>query len=118
VIPRIALGLAIVVAALGAACERPAMDDDEPAGVTRLSALDADPPLYILVSADGVTTIAGEAILEDHVIAARAAAYHARFPHARAVVRCAPAALHGRAVRVLDLLREAEIGIVSMLVVR
>jgi biopolymer transport protein ExbD len=93
------------------------MNDDEPT-MTRVGALDNDPPLYILVSADGVTTIAGEPILEDRLIATRAGAYHARFPHARAVVRCAPAALHGRAVRVLDLLREAEIGIVSMLVVR
>jgi hypothetical protein len=116
---RTAIGVSIALVATLAAlgCSRPVMDEDEPS-VTRISALDADPPLYVLVSADGVTTIAGEPILEDRIIAMRAGSYHARFPRARAVVRCAPAALHGRAVRVLDLLREAEIGVVSVLVVK
>ncbi|MDB4995238.1 MAG: hypothetical protein JWM74_2670 [Myxococcaceae bacterium] len=112
----VSIGLVATLTAL-AGCSRPEMAEDEPS-VTRISALDADPPLYVLVSADGVTTIAGEPILEDRIIAMRAGAYHARFPRARAVVRCAPAALHGRAVRVLDLLREAEIGVVSVLVVK
>jgi biopolymer transport protein ExbD len=103
---------------LVAACDRAAPLDEEESSLTRVAANDADPPLYVLVSADGVTTIAGEPVLEDHVIATRASAYHQRFPRGRAVVRCAPAALHGRTVRVLDLLREAEIGVVSVLVVR
>ena len=75
--------------------------------------IDRDPPrgdtLDVFVAADGVTWCAGEPILDDATIQRRAEAFHQRRPHGAARVRCERAALHGRLVRVRDLLQEAGI---------
>jgi len=64
-------------------------------------------PIYI--GADGVTVMAGEALLTDANILARAESFHEKNPQGRVLVESHEAALHGRTVRVLDLLKEAQI---------
>jgi len=100
------LAIALGAAALAVACRR------DPASVDAIPE-HPDPPrgdaLEIVVTSDGVAWCAGEPILDDATIRRRAEAYHQRRPHGAAHVRCEQAALHGRLVRVLDLLYEAGI---------
>jgi len=65
--------------------------------------------LLVYVGGDGVTYINGEPILTDGRISERAEAFHAKSPHGRVVVQSHEAALHGRTVRVLELLEGAQI---------
>lgn len=105
--PRAAAWLTLAVAALGAGCAR----RDEPAalGAAGEAGSDGEPVLVAYVGDDGVVTIDGAALLEDKAILARAEAFHQRAPRGQVVVHSRPAALHGRTVRVIDLLHEAEL---------
>ncbi|WP_394844095.1 biopolymer transporter ExbD [Pendulispora brunnea] len=70
--------------------------------------------LHVYVGRDGVTFIQGEPLLTDAKILTRAEEFHAKNPHGRVVVQSHEAAVHGRTVRVLDLLKEAEIQYVAV----
>jgi len=75
----------------------------------------ADPDaLHVYVGRDGVTFIQGEPLLTDAKILARAEEFHAKNPHGRVMVQSHEAAVHGRTVRVLDLLKDAEIQYVAV----
>ncbi len=103
-----ALALAIGALALFGCTERRAAPSHESStGVTVLP--EGALPLHVFVGSDGVAMVGGEPFLDDTAIQARAEAFHAKHPHAGAEVRSTQAALHGRTVRVLDLLREAEL---------
>lgn len=75
---------------------------------------ESDPPLLVYVSDEGITRLDGEELLDDASILTRARDYQAAHPHGLAVVRCAPAAIHGRAQRVVELLEEARIASVAI----
>ena len=75
---------------------------------------DSTPPLLVYVSDEGLTRLDGEELLDDASILTRARDYQAAHPHGLAVVRCAPAAIHGRARRVVELLEEARIPSVAI----
>ena len=75
---------------------------------------DSAPPLLVYVSDEGVTRLDGEELLDDASILTRARDYQSAHPHGLAVVRCAPAAIHGRAQRVVELLEEARIPSVAI----
>lgn len=75
---------------------------------------DADPPLLVYVSEDGLTRLGGETLMDDTSILSRARDYQAAHPHGLAVVRCAPATIHGRATRIVALLEEAQIPSVAI----
>lgn len=72
------------------------------------------PPLLVYVSDEGLTRLDGEELLDDASILTRARDYQASHPRGLAVVRCAPAAIHGRARRVVELLEEARIPSVAI----
>ena len=75
---------------------------------------DRAPPLLVYVSDEGLTRLNGEELLDDASILTRARDYQAAHPRGLAVVRCAPAAIHGRAQRVVELLEEARIPSVAI----
>ncbi|WP_394833637.1 biopolymer transporter ExbD [Pendulispora rubella] len=75
----------------------------------------ADPDaLHVYVGRDGVTFVQGEPLLTDAKILARAEEFHTKNPHGRVVVQSHEAAVHGRTVRVIDLLKEADIQYVAV----
>ncbi len=73
-----------------------------------------DPPLLVYVGADGIARLDGIEIMDDATILTRARDYQAAHPHGIAMVRCAPATIHGRATRVVELLQEAQIQSVAI----
>ncbi len=76
----------------------------------------SDPELLVVqVAQDGTVIIEGHWLLEDDTILTRIQAFHAKHPSGRAELRCDPSTLHGRGVRVLELLQEGEVSRVSML---
>lgn len=75
---------------------------------------ESGPPLLVYVSDEGLTRLDGEELLDDATILTRARDYQAAHPRGLAVVRCAPAAIHGRARRVVELLEEARIQSVAI----
>ena len=112
-------GLALILVG----CDARAHDAPAPAPIAsaagdELDAADGEPVMMVFVDDDGVVRMDGAALLDDKTILAHAEAFGQRAPHGHVVVRAHPAALHGRAVRVLDLLREAQLTRVSFDVVR
>lgn len=73
-----------------------------------------DPPLLVYVSEDGIARLDGLEIMDDATILTRARDYQAAHPHGIAMVRCTPATIHGRAMRVVELLEEAQIQSVAI----
>ena len=109
-----AVAVAVALPLALSACDK---RDDAPAPVATASPVDAgdgEPVLVAFLGDDGVLTIDGATLLEDKAILARAEWFHARAPRGRIVLHCHPATLHGRAVRVMDLFREAEVTRVSL----
>ncbi len=74
----------------------------------------SDQPLLVYVAADGIVRLDGRELLEDGSILAHAREYEESHVRGIAVVRSAPAALHGRTVRVVQLLEEAKIPSVAI----
>lgn len=97
-----------------AACH--SADADPPAQIVaaRSDASAADPPLLVYVAADGIVRLDGRELLEDASILAHAREYEEAHARGMAIVRSAPSALHGRTVRVVQLLEEAEIPSVAI----
>lgn len=94
-----------------AACEAEA-----PQRAAAIDLPDPDPELLVVqVARDGTVIIDGRWLLEDETILARVQTFHAKHPAGRAELRCDPSTLHGRGVRVLELLQEGEVSRVSML---
>jgi len=106
----------VVVAALAGGCD--ARSHDAAALDDAVDAADGEPVMTVYVDENGVVRMDGAALLEDKAILAHAEAFEQRAPHGHVIVRAHPATLHGRAVRVLDLLREAQLTRVSFDVVR
>jgi biopolymer transport protein ExbD len=102
-----AIGFALLLGV--AACEAEAPKRAAPIDV-------ADPEvLLVQVAEDGTVIIDGRFLLEDQIILARVQAFHAKHPAGRAELRCDSSTLHGRGVRILELLQEGEVSRVSML---
>lgn len=112
---RSAIALASLVAFAGLmACARKADTDDELDRPALVHDARGVPRLLVYVDRDGVTTIAGEAILDDATIVERAEAFRGKHPTGEVALACHAAALHGRAVRVVELLAEAKIAPVAV----
>ena len=103
--------VALALVLLQAACDKP----ERPAPAPPWTELSSGPPaadvdiLFVYVGGDGVTIMHGKPFLIDAEIRAQAEAFHAKSPNGRVLVQSHEAAVHGRTVRVLDLLKEAEI---------
>jgi hypothetical protein len=74
----------------------------------------SDPPLLVYVAADGIVRLDGRELLEDSSILSHAREYEEAHARGMAIVKSAPSALHGRTVRVVQLLEEAEIPSVAI----
>jgi biopolymer transport protein ExbD len=70
--------------------------------------------LVVQVAQDGTVIIEGHWLLEDDTILARVRTFHTTHPAGRAELRCDPSTLHGRGVRVLELLQQGEVSKVSL----
>ncbi|MGH7282933.1 MAG: hypothetical protein ACRELY_15525 [Polyangiaceae bacterium] len=110
---------ALVIAIFAVACDR-APDPPSPVVSQVMNQVgsgmrdESVPPLLVYVSDEGLTRLDGEDLLDDATILTRARDYQAAHPRGLAVVRCAPAAIHGRARRVVELLEEARIPYVAI----
>ena len=104
--PRAVLLLALASWAVGCSrAEKRASADVEPAAAVDESGTS----LLVYVGDDGVTVIAGQPAYTDEQSWARAEEFQEKNPQGRVVVESHASALHGRTVRVLDLLKEAKI---------
>ncbi|WP_394823795.1 ExbD/TolR family protein [Pendulispora albinea] len=104
--------LALALPLLGCDSEEsanPRSSSAELSELRRASAKVSPDALLVYVGDDGVTFMDGEPLLTDGKIAERAQAFHAQNPRGRVIVQSHEAALHGRTVRVLELLEEAKI---------
>jgi biopolymer transport protein ExbD len=101
-------------AALTCACQ--SAEPAPPAQIVaaKKDASPSDEPLLVYVAADGIVRLDGRELLEDGSILAHAREYEESHVHGIAIVRSAPAALHGRTVRVVQLLEEAKIPSVAI----
>jgi biopolymer transport protein ExbD len=75
---------------------------------------ESDPPLLVYVASDGIVRLDGRELLDDSSILAHASAYEEAHARGMAIVRSAPAALHGRTIRIVELLEEAKIPSVAI----
>jgi biopolymer transport protein ExbD len=73
-----------------------------------------DPPLLVYVAADGIVRLNGRELLDDASILSHAREYEESHARGMAIVRSAPSALHGRTIRVVQLLEEAQIPSVAI----
>jgi hypothetical protein len=112
--------MAMALSCALSACTR-SDDPNGNLGKNAQASSDDTPALRIYVGADGVTTIrAGETssvdegILDDATILLRAETFHGKYPHGRVLLESHPAALHGRTVRVVEILRDARIESVAV----
>ncbi|MEO7108855.1 MAG: hypothetical protein ABI183_00340 [Polyangiaceae bacterium] len=105
---------ALFVAIACAACQ--SAEPPPPAQIVapRSDAGASDPPLLVYVAADGIVRLDGRDLLEDSSILSHARDYEEAHARGMAIVRSAPATLHGRTVRVVQLLEQAEIPSVAI----
>jgi biopolymer transport protein ExbD len=75
---------------------------------------DSEPPLFVYVASDGIVRLDGRELLDDSSILAHAREYEEAHTRGMAIVRSAPSALHGRTIRVVQLLEEAKIPSVAI----
>jgi hypothetical protein len=109
--------ICLLIGALGcAACDSP-----EPAPPPQIvaakiedDAAATDPPLLVYVASDGIVRLNGRELLDDASILSHAREYEESHTRGMAIVRSAPSALHGRTIRVVQLLEEAEIPSVAI----
>ena len=92
-----------------------ACDGDSPARARPVEQAQDPEVLAVQVAQDGTVIIEGRWLLEDDTILARVQTFHAKHPAGRAELRCDPSTLHGRGVRVLELLQAGEVSKVSLL---
>jgi biopolymer transport protein ExbD len=83
-------------------------------GPSKADAGDSEPPLFVYVASDGVVRLDGRELLDDSSILAHAREYEEAHTRGMAIVRSAPSALHGRTIRVVELLEEAKIPSVAI----
>jgi biopolymer transport protein ExbD len=97
-----------------AACESPEAAPPPQIVAAKDDAGDADPPLLVYVAADGIVRLGGHELLDDASILSHAREYEETHARGMAIVRSAPSALHGRTIRVVQLLEEAKIPSVAI----
>lgn len=89
---------------------------DREAPKRSVAAPSEDPEVLVVqVAQDGTVIIDGRSLLEDDTILARVQTFHAAYPAGRAELRCDTSTLHGRGVRVLELIQLGEVSNVSLL---
>ncbi len=107
--------LALVCAPLfSAACETSEPPSPPQIVATRNDAGATDPPLLVYVAADGIVRLDGRELLDDSSILSHAREYEEAHTRGMAIVRSAPSALHGRTIRVVQILEEAKIPSVAI----
>ena len=106
--------VAVVLGAVGCAKSEAHDAPATPEGPAVIHGAEGIPRLLVRVDRDGITTIGAEAILDDATILERAEAFRGQYPHGEVAVECHPSTVHGRAVRVVELLSEAKIAKVAV----
>jgi biopolymer transport protein ExbD len=107
--------LFLVIIAFACACDSPEASPPPQIVTTKIDdAGGSDPPLMVYVASDGIVRLGGHDLLDDASILSHAREYEETHAHGMAIVRSAPSALHGRTIRVVQLLEEAEITSVAI----
>ena len=110
--------LAVTLGSSAAACR--ANEPPPPAQIvaakidSKGDAGDSEPPLLVYVASDGIVRLDGRELLDDASILAHAREYEEAHARGMAIVRSAPSAIHGRTIRIVELLEEAKIASVAI----